>query len=185
MARVILASGSPRRKELMGLLNIPFEIISADIDETIDTEKPVAEEIERLSFEKALAVFKDNRDAVVIGSDTVVAIKNEILGKPGNDENAREMLKKLSGNVHEVITAVTILSLEKSETFSSVAKVYFNELSDEEIEEYISTGEPLDKAGAYAIQGNAGKFINRIDGDYFTIVGFPIAQVYSRIKAYL
>ncbi|MBQ6334218.1 MAG: septum formation protein Maf [Erysipelotrichaceae bacterium] len=184
MPRVILASKSPRRKELLELLKIPFEIIVSDIDEHIDYDNDLVKEIEKLSYQKAQAVYKDHNDALVIGSDTIVKIGNDILGKPKSYDEAEKMLRELSDNTHEVVTAVTIFYQDQTETFSSVAKVTFYPLSDEEIKEYIATNEPMDKAGAYAIQGDAAKFIRSIEGDFYTIVGLPIAELYHRLQKY-
>ena len=169
----------------MELLYIPFEVIVSDIDEQIDYTNDLVKEIEKLSFRKAQAVFKDHSDALVIGSDTIVKIGNDVLGKPKNIEDAKAMLKELSDNTHQVVTGVTILCKDKAETFSSVADVTFYPLSDEEIDAYIATNEPMDKAGSYAIQGDAAKFIRSIHGDYYTIVGLPIAELYHRLKKYL
>ena len=184
MTRVILASKSPRRKELLELLKIPFEIIVSDIDEQIDYDNDLVKEIEKLSFRKAEAVFKDHSDALVIGADTIVKINNDVLGKPQSIEEAKQMLKELSDNTHEVVTGVTIMYQDKVETFSSVAEVTFYPLSDKEIDDYVATNEPMDKAGSYAIQGDAAKFIRSINGDYYTIVGLPVAEVYHRLKKY-
>ncbi|MBR2577488.1 MAG: septum formation protein Maf [Erysipelotrichaceae bacterium] len=183
--RLILASQSPRRKEILSLLDIPFEIIVADIEEKIDEDKPLRQEIEKLSFLKANEVFKDNTDAIVIGSDTIVTLGNRVLGKPKDNEEAREMIGLLQDNRHQVITAVTIISAKMSETFSVVSDVFFYPMSEEEIEDYVSGSEPLDKAGAYAIQGKASRFIRKIDGDYYAIMGLPIAELYHRLKKYL
>ena len=185
MNQLILASGSPRRKELLSTLNIPFEIITADIDETIDESKPLIDEIEHLSFKKALAVFQEHKEQVVIGSDTIVTLGNKHLGKPHDEEEAFETLKSLQGKMHEVITAVTILSKKSSETFSVVSKVEFYPMSDEEIRSYIATKEPLDKAGSYAIQGLGSKYIKGIIGDYYAIMGLPVGELYHRIQKYL
>ena len=184
MTRIILASKSPRRKELMELLKIPFEIIVSDIDEQIDYNNDLVKEIEKLSYQKAEAVFKNHQDSVVIGADTIVKINNDVLGKPKSIEHAKEMLRELSDNTHEVVTGVTIMSKDITDTFSSVASVTFYPLSEEEIEEYVLTNEPMDKAGSYAIQGDGAKFIRSINGDYYTIVGLPIAQLYHRLKKY-
>ena len=185
MARVILASKSPRRKELLEMLRIPFEIIVSDIEEQIDPENDLTKEIEKLSYQKAKAVFEKENDALVIGSDTIVKINNQVLGKPKTHEEAREMLHLLSGNTHEVITGVTILYQDQRETFSSTSSVTFSPLTDEEIDTYIATNEPLDKAGSYAIQGDGAKFIRSINGDFYTIVGLPIGELYHRLKKYL
>lgn len=185
MKRIILASKSPRRKQLMDSLNIPYEIVAADIDEKIDYGNDLENEIEKLSFLKALKVFNDNKDAIVIGADTIVVINNEVLGKPKNKDDAKRMLKLLQNNKHYVITGVTILSNDKSESFSNVSEVYFAPLDDLEIEDYLNSNESMDKAGAYAIQGIGSKFIKKINGDYYSIMGFPISEVYTRLKNYL
>lgn len=182
MQRLVLASKSPRRKELLDLLQIPFEIIVSEIDETINLKGDLKKEIENLAYRKAQKVFETNQDAIVVGSDTIVVIDNEVLGKPKDKKDAFRMLKMLSGNTHEVITGVCLLSKSKKDTFSSTTKVKFNDLSDEEIEEYLNTKEPYDKAGAYAIQGLGAKYINSIEGDYYTVMGLPIAEVYKRLK---
>lgn len=183
--KLILASQSPRRRQLLSLLNIPFDIAPADIEETINEDKPLREEIEKLSFLKANAVFKDNKDAVVIGSDTIVTLDNKVLGKPKDKEDAKRMLGLLQNNKHVVITAVTIISSKMSETFSAVSDVYFYPLSEEEIDKYLENDEGYDKAGAYAIQGLGAKFIKKIDGDFYAIMGFPIGEVYHRLQKYL
>lgn len=185
MTRIILASKSPRRRELMEMLKLPFEVIVSDIDERIDYDNDLVKEIESLSYRKAYAVYKDHQDALVIGSDTIVKIGNDVLGKPRSIEHARNMLKELSGRTHEVVTGVTIICASQVETFSSVAEVTFYPLTEEEIDEYLETNEPMDKAGSYAIQGDAAKFIRSINGDYYTIVGLPIAELYHRLKKYL
>lgn len=183
--RIILASKSPRRKELLEQLKVPFEIIVSDVDETIDYDNDLVKEIEKLSFRKADAVYQENKDALVIGSDTIVKIDNKALGKPASIEEAKEMLRELSDKTHEVVTGVTIIKDGKPETFSSVSKVTFYPLSEEEIDEYVLSNEPMDKAGSYAIQGDAAKFIRSIEGDYYTIVGLPVAELYHRLKKYL
>ncbi|MDO4198008.1 MAG: Maf family protein [Erysipelotrichaceae bacterium] len=185
MTRVILASKSPRRKELLSLLNIPFDIIVSEIEEHIDENNDLVKEIEKLSLQKAEAVYKDHEDGLVIGSDTIVKIGNIALGKPHTEEKAKEMLRLLSGNTHEVVTAVTIIHNDERETFSNIARVSFYDMSEEEIDEYVATKEPLDKAGAYAIQGNASKYIKSVEGDYYTIVGLPVGELYHRLKKYL
>ena len=185
MNKVILASGSPRRKELLSLLNINFEAIPADIDEQIDPNNDLVKEIEKLSYQKANHIFMQYKDCLVIGSDTIVKIGNNVLGKPKTYDQAKDMLKLLSNNTHEVVTGVTILNGDTTETFSSIAKVTFYPLSEQEIDEYIKTNEPMDKAGAYAIQGIGSKFIKAIDGDFYTIMGLPIAELYHRLQKYM
>ena len=185
MSKVILASQSPRRKELLALLGIEFEAIPADINEVINPNNDLVKEIEKLSYQKAYHVFKDHKDALVIGSDTIVKINEQVLGKPKTYEEAKQMLSMLSNNTHEVVTGVTILKDDKVEIFSEIAFVTFSELTEEEIDEYIKTNEPMDKAGAYAIQGIGAKFIKSIQGDFYTIMGLPINQLYQRLKKYL
>lgn len=185
MNKIILASQSPRRKELLSLIGIEFDAIPADIDEQIDYNNDLVREIEKLSYQKAYHIFKDHKDALVIGSDTIVKIDNQVLGKPKSYEDAIAMLKLLSNNTHEVVTGVTILVDDVIETFSSIAKVTFYPLTDEEIKDYIKTNEPMDKAGAYAIQGLGAKFVKTIDGDYYTIMGLPIGELYHRLIKYI
>ena len=184
MNRIILASKSPRRKQLLSLLNINFEAIPADIDEEINPNNDLVKEIEKLSYQKANHIYLQNKDALVIGSDTIVKINGQVLGKPKTYEQAKQMLRLLSNNTHEVVTGVTIISNDKVETFSSVALVTFYPLTEEEIEEYVKTNEPMDKAGAYAIQGIGSKYIKSINGDFYTIMGLPIGELYHRLQKY-
>lgn len=185
MKRIILASKSPRRKQIMEMLKLPFDVEVADIEERINYQNDLRKEIENLSFLKALNVFNKHNDAVVIGADTIVVINNEVLGKPKDEEDAKRMLSLLKNNMHYVITGVSIISKEKSESFVSISEVYFNDISDNEIDEYIKTKEPMDKAGAYGIQGLGAKFINKINGDFYSIMGLPINELYKRLKEYL
>lgn len=184
MNKVILASKSPRRKQLLGLLNIDFEAIPADIDEEINPNNDLVKEIEKLSYQKANYVYQRNKDSLVIGSDTIVKINGQVLGKPKTYEQAKQMLRLLSNNTHEVVTGVTIITNDQIETFSSIASVTFYPLTEEEIEEYVKTNEPMDKAGAYAIQGIGSKYIKSINGDFYTIMGLPIGELYHRLQKY-
>lgn len=191
---VILASGSPRRKELLTQAGIEFSIITSDADET--PTKTVPEEIVmELSKRKAEdvydrvvkeGIFKEGEDNFVIAADTLVFFGQDRMGKPKDKEDAVRMLKELSDNVHDVITGVTILHPADGElrtaTFFEKTKVSVYKLSDEEIEAYVATGEPMDKAGAYAIQGYFGKYIKKIEGEYANVVGLPIARVYHELK---
>ena len=185
MNKIILASQSPRRKQLLEMLGVSFDVQPADIDEQINPNNDLVKEIEKLSYQKAYHVFKDHKDALVIGSDTIVKIDNEVLGKPKDYAHAKQMLEKLSGNTHEVVTGCTILVNDTVETFSSIAKVTFYPLTEQEIDDYIKTNEPMDKAGAYAIQGLGAKLVKSIEGDYYTIMGLPIGELYQRLKKYL
>lgn len=178
--KIILASASPRRSRLLKSLNIDFDIIPADIEENIDTENFSPELIEKLALEKAQNVAgKVSYPAVIIGADTVVVIDDHILGKPKNNEEAFQMLSKLSGRTHKVITAIAVIDneLKLNMTEHVISEVTFREISSEEIIEYIKTGEPTDKAGAYAIQGIGSKFISSISGCYENIVGLSITKL--------
>ena len=180
---LILASNSPRRKEIMELVGLKFKVIPSSYDENPnDWPKEIEKIPEVLAINKATDVSLNNPNDIVIGSDTIVVINDCILGKPHSKEDAFEMLKKLSGNTHKVITGVCIKSSEKIVSFSSVSEVEFYDIEDAEIYEYIGTNEPMDKAGAYAIQGKGAKFIKSINGDYYTIVGLPIAQILRELK---
>lgn len=166
----------------MMLITDEFEIITADVDETIAEGTLPEDAVMQLSFKKAQAVSEKHKGRTVIGADTVVVCDGLILGKPKNRENAMEMLKMLSGRTHSVLTGVTITDGEKNDTFFVSSDVTFFELNDNEILKYVSCGEPDDKAGAYAIQGKGALFVERINGDYFNIVGFPVSEVNRHLK---
>lgn len=183
--RIILASGSPRRKELLKNLEINFEVITLSIDETMDDSLSLNERLKNLAYRKAEAIFKSCEDSLVIGADTIVVIDGKILGKPKNRQDAYDILKTLSGRTHEVKTGVAIITKEKSDVFISTTKVNFAQMSDDEIYRYIETSEPMDKAGAYGIQGYGSKFITSIDGDYYTVMGLPINMLYNYLRNYL
>lgn len=181
--KVILASKSPRRKELLGLLDLDFEIITADTDEIINPDVPVCDEVARLSLQKAQAVSRLAKyDDVIISADTVVELDGKVFGKPKTEEQAAIMLKTLSNNTHRVFTGVTVMQSEKVETRVVTTEVTFRAVSEKEIFDYIATGEPMDKAGAYGIQGRASKFVSRIDGDYFSVVGLPVCTLSEMLK---
>ena len=179
---IILASASPRRKELLERYNVPFCIIKSDVIENIEPGLSPKEVVKYLSKIKACDVFDKHPNDFVIGADTIVVIDDLILGKPKDRNDARRMLSLLKGRVHSVMTAVTFASSNEIKTILSESRVYFNDISEEEINDYIDTAEPYDKAGAYAIQGMAAKFISHIDGDYNTIVGFPIDLVIEELN---
>ena len=178
---LILASKSPRRKELMEYIGEEFKITSAQVDESYDESLSPAQVVEFLSSIKAMP-FKNEKD-IVIGADTVVAIDGKILGKPKDESDAFLMLKTLSGREHRVYTGVTLIKGEEIKTFSVETKVYFYHLTDSEIKEYIKTGEPMDKAGAYGIQGKGCLLIEKIDGDYFNVVGLPVSRLKKELDA--
>ncbi|MDE5576228.1 MAG: Maf family protein [Oscillospiraceae bacterium] len=174
---VILASASPRRKELLGYIVPSFEIIPADVDETLPEEIPAEKSAEFLAVKKAEHISAQYPESIVIGSDTVVIVDGEILGKPSDEADAYRMLKKLSGKIHTVVTGVCISQGEKKKSFSEATRVEFYPLSEEEIRDYIATGDPMDKAGAYGIQGEGCVLIKGIEGDFFTVMGLPAARL--------
>ena len=179
---IVLASQSPRRKELLEKCNVTFTCDPADIDESMNTRNNLQLEIQNLAYRKADAVLKRHPEDLIIGSDTIVVLNNEVLGKPKDEQDAFRMLKHLQGNTHEVITGLCFLSKKRKCTAVSISKVAFSTMDDAEIKEYISTGECMDKAGAYGIQGFGGKYITRIEGDYYTIMGLPLNLVYEELK---
>ena len=178
---IILASASPRRKELLDLICENFKIIPADIDESLDSNVGLYDIPEYLARKKAAAVYRLHPDDVVIGCDTGVFIDNQMIGKPKSDKAAAHILKMLSGRTHRVITGCAIYGKGEPISFSKVTEVEFYKLSDEEILEYVATGEPMDKAGAYGIQGKGGVLIKQIRGDYFNVVGLPVAEMKRRL----
>lgn len=182
MKKIILASGSPRRRELMEMIGVDFEVIVSNCKEVLNNELPVAERIMDVARQKAEDVFKKHQDSIVIGCDTVVVVDDEILGKPKSKQQAREMFDKMNNRSHIVLSGVCIISKEETSLFYDVTDVVFNNLSDEEIEEYISSDEPYDKAGGYAIQGKAGLFIREIKGNYYNVMGLPIDMVYNSLR---
>ena len=178
---LILASQSPRRRELLGLFHLPFTVQVADIDETMDPTKEPAREVARVSLEKARAIAA-NDDDVVIAADTIVVLGDRVLGKPRSEEDAREMLTALSGRDHQVMTGVTVLRGEQTLTCTEITDIHFRELSQTEICRYIATGEPMDKAGAYGIQGGAALFAEKMNGDYYNVMGLPVCRLFQMLQ---
>lgn len=174
--QLILASASPRRKELLGLFHIPFTIRVADIDETMDNTKSPYDEVARVSRLKALAVERQ-ADDIVIAADTIVVCSGKVLGKPGSEAEAVSMLQLLSGRDHQVMTGCTVLHGDRTETFTEVTDLHFRDLSRKEIEAYVASGEPMDKAGSYGIQGGAALFCERMAGDYYNVMGLPVCRL--------
>lgn len=171
---LILASQSPRRAELLGRLGLEFDVRPADIDEAyIDHEMP-ADHAERLAREKALKLAREAPDALVIGSDTIVILDSDVLGKPRDREDAVRMLERLGGREHEVYTAVAVVRGDRVESALERVRVRFRPLSRAMAERYVDTGEPMDKAGAYGIQGYGSALVEGIDGDYFAVMGLPV-----------
>lgn len=185
MEQIILASSSPRRQELLQLLQLPFTVKVSDCDETVSYELTPKEVVMELSKRKATAVHTKGQKEIVIGSDTIVVINDEILNKPKDEKDAFEMLKKLSHATHSVFTGVTILTDEKEHTFYEETKVTFYELTEEEIWAYIRTNEPFDKAGAYGIQGYGATLVKSIEGQYTTVVGLPVARLKKELQPFL
>jgi nucleoside triphosphate pyrophosphatase len=172
---VILASASPRRRELLRLVGIEHVVMPADIDETQVPGEAPAVHAERLAREKAGAIQRD--DAVVIGSDTIVVVDGDVLGKPGDYDEAAAMLRRLSGRSHVVMTGVAVAWRGRMSSGVEEVGVTFRALSDDEIRRYIETGEPMDKAGAYGIQGFGATIVDRVDGDYFAVMGLPLNRL--------
>lgn len=173
---LILASASPRRKQLLSTIIKDFKIVVADIDENIEFDD-VYELPVQLSFLKASAIFKDYQNDAIIASDTIVILDKQVLGKPKDNEDAKRILRMLSNKMHQVVTGYTILSKEKVITRKVITDVYFNDLSDELIDQYVATGSPLDKAGAYGIQDEQFALVNHIDGSYSNVMGLPLEDL--------
>ena len=180
--RIILASASPRRRELLTQIGINFEVMVSDKEERITAEEP-ADICMHLAMQKALDVRdrlcdRDNAGCTIIGADTIVVLERVILGKPKNEDHAAQMLRELSGREHQVYTGVCVVRGVDVRTFAERTDVYVAPLSDRDIAAYIATGDPMDKAGAYGIQGIFAKHIEKIDGDYFNVVGLPIGRLW-------
>ena len=176
--QLILASQSPRRKELLGLFHIPFTIQVADIDETMDPSKSPYDEVARVSRLKAQTVTA-GEDDIVIAADTIVVLDNIVLGKPRNEDDAVRMLSLLSGRDHQVMTGLTVLQGGKMQSITEVTGIHFRSLSQQEIKTYVATGEPMDKAGAYGIQGGAALFCEKMVGDYYNVMGLPVCRLWQ------
>lgn len=181
--KLILASSSPRRQEILQSRGYAFTIDTADIDEVFDSSLPIEEAMRKLARQKAEAVQKRHPDDAVIGADTMVFLDGEPLGKPSDAEHAKEMLRKLSGRSHSVYSAVAMLAPEADISFVIKSDVKFYELSDGLISRYVATGEPLDKAGSYAIQGKGALLVESVSGDYLNIVGLPMGELAKRLDA--
>lgn len=186
MKKVWLASASPRRKELLSQIDVTFEVLPSEAEENITSTEP-GEVVKELSSLKCREVFERiDGEKIVIGADTVVAAEGKILGKPKDENDAFEMISMLQGNTHQVYTGVTVMILEEGKeiirSFYEKTDVEFYPMTDEEIRVYIETKEPMDKAGAYGIQGKAAAYISRINGDYNNVVGLPVAALYQNVK---
>ena len=182
---IILASQSPRRQELLRLLGVDFTIRTADIDETMDPALPPEEEVLRVGAEKAKTVAAAcGAEDIVIAADTIVVVDGRILGKPKNAEDAVRMLELLSGRGHTVMTGVTVLRGAQIQSRVVSTQITFRRLTRREIEAYVSSGEPMDKAGAYGIQGRASIFVEHLEGDYFCVMGLPVCTLAQMLRAY-
>ncbi|MDR2833551.1 MAG: Maf family protein [Streptococcaceae bacterium] len=182
---IILASNSPRRKELLKRIIPDYQVIPADIDESVYENEKATIYAKRMSETKAAFIHQTYSEDLVIAADTIVSVGDKILGKPENAEDARVMLLSYSGKSHQVMTSVTIMYKERKKSFMEVADVEFYEMTEAEITQYLSTNEWQDKAGGYGIQGAASLYVKGIMGDFFTIVGFPIARIYHEIQEFL
>src|SRR5271163_2384299 len=186
--KMILASASPRRAEILRNAGIQFEVRATDVDESRLADEAPGDYIRRLALAKALSAAAEYRDtgqeALILGADTVVVVDADILGKPVSQDDARSMLHRLSGRVHEVHTGLALLRSSGAEqrVIEEVTQVHFAPLTDREIEDYIATGEPFDKAGAYGIQGIGGRYVTRIEGCYFNVMGLPLARLWSLLQ---
>ena len=182
MMKLILASQSPRRKELLGLLGIPFEIQVSQADETMDPDGDPASQVMEVSRRKAMAVRAEQED-VVIAADTIVVCDGEILGKPRSKEDACRMLSMLSGRSHLVMTGMTVRHNRQTHSHTEITEVFFRELNQKEILRYVESGDPMDKAGSYGIQGGAALFVEKIHGDYYNVMGLPVCSLTQMLKA--
>ena len=182
---IILASGSPRRREILANTNAKFDVLTSDVDERIFKFEEPTQLVLRLAFEKCMDIAINNPESLVIGADTIVVLDNEILGKPKNEDEAFDMLSKLSNREHQVITGMSIVNIENNKKIVdyTISNVKFKNVTDQDIRDYISTGECLDKAGSYGIQGYGALLVKEIQGDYFNIVGLPISKLSDILKA--
>lgn len=185
MKDIILASKSPRRIELFKKLNLPFSCITPDIDEAMDLSCGLENAVAKLAFRKANSIIEKHHNTIVIGADTIVTLENFILGKPRDKQDAFNMLMQLSGKTHKVMTGVCILTDNRMESFCDTSEVTFYHLTDNEIKKYIATGEPMDKAGAYGIQGQGALLVKHLNGDFYSIMGLPIARINQILHSFI
>jgi septum formation protein len=183
---LILASGSPRRRELLTQLGYDFQVMVSDVEEQRLTDETPQQYVKRLSFDKASAgLSRSDHNSIVLGSDTIVVIGDKVLEKPHDLADAKQMLMQLSDRCHQVLTAVTVISEQKHHSVVVSTNVWFKPLSEKEIEQYWQTGEPCDKAGSYGIQGLGGRFVTRIEGSYFAVVGLPLYETDQLLRKFL
>lgn len=182
---IILASGSPRRRELLQRMGVEFAVRTAAHDETMDPSAEPADEVARVSRLKADAVAPlCTQDDVIIAADTIVVLDGLVMGKPHSEQEAFSMLRRLAGRTHRVMTGVTVMRGQSAETVTVTTEVHFRELQDAEISAYIATGDPMDKAGAYGVQGAAAMFIDSLNGDYYNVMGFPVCTLTGMLRRF-
>jgi septum formation protein len=186
MKTIILASASPRRKELLAKIGLKFEVEPSDYEEEIHSELEPHELVRQISIKKAESVAVRHKDAIIIAADTIGVIGNKVLGKPHTENEACKMLKEISGKPHSVITGFTVLNAATNKIISRTVntKVYIKKLTEQEIDAYVKTGEPLDKAGAYAIQGLGAMIVEKIEGDYYNVMGLPLNALTEALKEF-
>lgn len=191
LKKIILASGSPRRKKLLQQINLSFDVRPSSVDEFFDPELSPEEVVQQLALRKAADVAKNQKDALVIGADTIVVFKDKILEKPRTHQEAKKMLQQLSGQTHQVLTGVALCKVNASNniadtvSFVETTDVTFGELNSDDIENYVASGSPMDKAGGYGIQDDFGAiFVKKIEGDYYNVVGFPLHSFYTTVQAF-
>ena len=181
---LILASGSPRRRELLNQMGLTFTVKPVDADESLTPGLSPREQVKLLSLRKAQAAAESfGPEPVILTADTVVVLDGKVLGKPANEEDAINMLTELSGRTHQVMTGVTVICGNHTRTFTEVTDIHFRDLTDKEIRAYVATGEPMDKAGSYGIQGGAALFCERMVGDYYNVMGLPVCRLGQVLKA--
>lgn len=183
LVRLLLASASPRRARLLRAAGFDFEVLSADVDESVRSGESADEYVTRVARAKAMAVHRRKSGSIVLGADTAVVVEGRILGKPEGPEEARRMLEALSGRVHDVLTGVSVLGGGAAREEVARTRVRFVPLSEAEVAWYVGTGEPYGKAGGYAIQGRASRFVDHIEGSYSNVVGLPIATLYRLLRS--
>ena len=183
LPKIILASASPRRAEILRTVGWPFETLAVNIDESRRENEDAAGYVQRLAREKAEAAAQKTRDEIVVACDTTVVIDGHILEKPVDDKDAKRMLRLLNNRWHQVLTGIALINAAHTTIAHELTEVKFAAMSDEDIDWYVATGEPRDKAGAYAIQGLGARFIEEINGDYFNVVGLPVRLLYELIES--
>lgn len=186
MRKIILASMSPRRKEILAKTRLPFDVVASDYEENMSLALPPSKLAEHLSKGKAEAVAAQYPDAIIIAADTFIVFENQLIGKPRNAAHAIEILQMLRGKAHQVITGVTILDTASGneKSFHDTANVYMKNITDETIRAYVATGEPLDKAGAYALQELGAVLIEKIEGDFFNVMGLPLSRLSDELQLF-